>query len=246
MSDLPLDAHFSKARPVSGIKYFIVLQALLVTPLLLSLSYWQLSRSQEKQQTLARFNTAATVSEPSSITRFSRVQLSGYWLQDTQLLLDNRTHQGQAGYHLLALLKTHSAHFPVDYYLVDLGWIRAEADRTQLPTLTLPDTLVSLTARADIPAQPLLLQADHWPEQWPKRIQAIDIPRLSALLNLHIAPWVLHPETPQVAGIAPNWQPIQMTPERHQGYAVQWLGLALVWLLGSVIWFAHTSRRTTP
>lgn len=241
MSDLPLDAHSSKARPVSGIKCFIVLQALLVTPMLLSLSYWQLSRSQEKQQILARFNAAATVSEPSSITRFSRVQLSGYWLKDSLLLLDNRTFQGQAGYHLLALLKTHSAH-----YLVDLGWIRAEADRTQLPTLTLPDTLVSLTARADEPAQPLLLQADHWPEQWPKRIQAIDIPRLTALLNLRIAPWVFHPETPQVAGVVPNWQPIQMTPERHQGYAVQWLGLALVWLLGSIIWLVHTSRRTTP
>lgn len=219
----------SKDGRTRRIKYGVVLQALLVVPFLLSLGNWQLERREQKTALLTQWQEAGSYQglEQPGLQRFDRVQLRGQLDPQRWLLLDNRVRQGVVGYEVIGLLKSTSG----AALLVSLGWVAAGADRDQLPDVSIPEGERVLRGRLDQPQAGFQLAADNWGARWPKRIQQLTLARVEALIDTPLQPWLLRLDTELLSGEPNPWKPVIMPPTRHLGYAVQWFGLALAWLM---------------
>jgi cytochrome oxidase assembly protein ShyY1 len=205
------------------------MQAVLICSLLIFLGNWQLERAAEKEQLLLQFSHAETKQATNpNIHLFDKIELSGQ-LSSRYFLLDNRTWQGQVGYEVIAALITNNS----KAQLVSLGWLATVADRSQLPHISLPSSNLSITAYADKPSTPLLLGEDRWNQSWPKRIQHVNLNKISAALNAPVSAWLYRPTKQVVPELILTWEPVVLPPERHTGYAVQWYGLAAAWLICS-------------
>lgn len=216
-------------------------------PLLISLGLWQLSRADEKQ---ARYELAEArkqqapqrLSELSGVAAerngFQRVRAVGRFDAARHLLLDNQHAGGQVGYWVLQPFATTD-----ETWLVNRGFIAAAARREQWPPVITP-------------AGELEIEAVLWPQfgllplldsegsvesapgsatGWPKRVQRLDFAAFQRLFG-ELAPMEVR-LLPGSAGAMPEVAPTEQPngAARHQGYAVQWFGLAIVLIAGFVI-----------
>ncbi|PTY37572.1 hypothetical protein BGP77_13830 [Saccharospirillum sp. MSK14-1] len=195
----------------------------------ISLGIWQLNRAEQKAQLQASIDSGQQVEllPSGAVPRlYQHYQLTGQLDGDHLWLLDNRTHQGQAGYEVWAPLLTDDG-----WYLASAGWVAASARREQLPHLELPEIRRPWLAQSRPLSQAVVLAETELEHQWPQVVQAID-PVVMAE-QLHKAePLGLLQLSPGQAGVGPViWTPIVMTVERHRGYAVQWFAMAVALLL---------------
>ncbi len=205
---------------------------------LLMLGCWQLYRAHEKTILLSQYTkgTAEPVLRLSSLKpplehyRYMTVSLRGHYLNHHNILLDNRTHQGRAGYHVLTPFR--AEHYP-DIILVNRGWIPLGADRASLPTLNAIQGEQSLQGTISFPnQQPFLLgKPAHEAWHWPARLQFAHLSRIEKALKQPVAPFVvlLSPKAQQ--GFVRQWRPAYLTPDKHRGYALQWFLCAIVFLI---------------
>lgn len=204
--------------------------------LLVQLGLWQLQRADEKRELLAQQTRAQTSIEylsHSDPEPLAPVSLPGQFLQTPVFLLDNQIYKGKAGYEVLMVLQQD---MDTRGILVNLGWIAAGADRRQLPDIAVPDEPVRIEGRLTPITKGLTLSDDNWSASWPKRIQQIDLPQMEKLLGIPLYPWHVRLDTPLLETLVLDWQVVNMPPEKHQAYALQWFSLALalaVWLF----WF---------
>ena len=233
MSNLQCRYNNSKDRQRHLFKWVLVLQALLICSLLAFLGNWQLQRAAEKEQLLLQFSQGEVKrsSSDTPIHLFDKVELNGQLLTDQYFFLDNRTWQGHVGYEVIAALKTNETSIK----LISLGWLAASSDRNLLPPLTLPVAVLNVIAYADKPSKPLLLGKDTWAQGWPKRIQNIDLEKISGTLNAPVSEWLYRPKNQVIPELTLTWKPVVLPPQRHTGYAVQWYGLAIAWLVCSAV-----------
>ena len=115
----------------------LLLFVCLMTPLLISLGYWQLDRAEEKRQILAEFvgnqqSAPAALVDLSGDTnlQYRAAQLSGKLDANRRLLLDNRVRNGRPGYEVFEVLTPITGSQKI---LVNRGWVQASLDRNQLP-----------------------------------------------------------------------------------------------------------------
>lgn len=229
------------------------LAAIAMLALLVSLGQWQLGRAAEKRALLERYATRAgepplhlapdlAPDDPRIVDAlpFRTVTLQGTFLTDRQYLLDNRTHQGVAGYHVLTPLRRGDS---ATLVLVDRGWIPVGKSREHLPDVGVADAPTRLTATLSEPPRPGLLLGETGYEQgtWPRVVQYLDIGLISAQLQAPVLPLVARLDPGAPFGYVRDWKPYYgISPERHVGYAVQWFALALALV---VIYFYLTLRK---
>jgi len=204
---------------------------------LVKLAHWQWSRAEQKEARLARL--AERAKNPLSLGELLRREdvpvdyrawIEGRFDNRHALLLDNRTWEGQVGYQLL--LPLHTDH---GWLLVNLGWLPAPLYRQQLPGFAPISEAQRITGRLAGFDSGVTL-ADTPPEPgWPKRIQALEHEELERALRRPLLPFVLLLDESVPLGYPRHWQPVVIPPERHRAYALQWLGLALVWLIGVIL-----------
>jgi surfeit locus 1 family protein len=214
--------------------------ACLMTPLLLSLGFWQLQRAEDKQQLIdkqaqgktERVNELADVRLGSDESDWSyrKVSVTGHYRLTEYLLLDNRTRDGMVGYEVISLFNTDDG----KTVLINRGWVKAPAYRDQWPIIDNDpvDTLVNITITGSIyfpSSKVFTLSEVPIPAGWPKRVQTIDIGALSETLEIEIVPFTVRlNDDLQPGAFKTGWMGAQMLPEKHVAYAVQWFGLALV------------------
>ena len=212
----------------------LTLLVIAILPVLVILGFWQLSRHEQKLM-LEQAYASRHGLEPSTLSRVQRHEdplylpftVSGRFDPDRYFLLDNQVFQGEAGYELFMPFLTDDG----EWLLIDRGWI-AGGDRERLPgVMTDPGHLV-LTGFAYKPlGKPFMLAEDIWEEGWPKRIQALDLLKISEAIE-SVTPdfyMVLRAGQPGAEQIRP--MVINLKSERHLGYAFQWFAMALVLLL---------------
>jgi cytochrome oxidase assembly protein ShyY1 len=210
------------------------LLALLGLYILVSLGQWQLARADEKRAILAEMELRQTM-DPISLRQLAEqsdkayfhVTMEGQFDSDLSLYLDNRILNGRPGYEIIQPFKT--GHQTI---LVNRGWIPLPMDRSQLPEVPNEANLRTITGIVYIPGEPLVLEEDVLSARtnWPKLIQALDMPKLQSLfgeMNLTVEPWILRQDPGAGTFYQRDWQYINMPPERHVSYAVTWFGLAL-------------------
>lgn len=224
----------TKHRWVFKPPLWITLVTLLGVTLLCSLGFWQLSRGQQK---IALQHQALIASEKAPLDipqllsplpkpqqkRYLPVMLKGTYLNQHNILLDNKIENGHVGYHLITPVALNDQH----WLLVDRGFIPLGASRTHLPKI--PPILGEVTIEGYLDfsyRNPFISTPVETQEiQWPLRMQHLDTEFLGTLWHKEVYPMLV------VLNRKPPSSPTGLTPQKHQGYAVQWFGLGLTLLL---------------
>ena len=215
------------------------------------LGYWQLGRSVEKEEQIAQFLKRGTLSalkltKELSLTKLPELEfrsavVRGHYLQGRQFLLDNRTHSGVAGYHVLTPLRLSSTEVVV---LVNRGWIPAGGDRSASSLTEAPGGEHKLKGLLVLPREDLLVLGQtgyERPIHWPIIIQRVEIQAISKCLGKSVLPVIFALGAREKNGFLREWTPyIGITPERHHGYAFQWFSLAVA---VGVVWIFFIRRR---
>jgi surfeit locus 1 family protein len=220
--------------------------AALLLPVMLLLGNWQLERAEEKRAIEAAFNARqqqAPVSidqtSPDADLAFTPVELEGQFDNQRYFLLDNRVHAGQLGYEVLTPLRTQGNR----WVLVNRGWIKGTDDRRDLPEIPTVDGTVRVTGSIYVPpGQPFLLaEQDFSGTDWPLVAQAVEVDKFAAALGRDVFPYVVRLDESAHGALQSNWEPINVQPEKHIGYAVQWFAMAAA----LVIWFVFANTNLT-
>lgn len=212
-----------------------------------ALGVWQLNRAEQKQQ---RLEQIAAKSQLQALTleqldnsfddiRDIPLRVSGQFHQEQYYLLDNKTYQGKVGYQVIAKFIAESGTL-----LVNLGWVEGNKDRSQLPTIALPDRPLAFKGLIAIPElNPWVSETATTEQSWPKRIQQLDIDLMQSWQpDEPMLSFVLLVSPDQPVGFVRDWQPVVMPPEKHQAYALQWFGLSLA---GLIILFFVKRKQTS-
>lgn len=213
----------------------------------LALANWQLGRAREKEALIAAFDAGGgeavpmTVAPPDQLPRYQRVTVAGRYEPGRQVLLDNMpSSSGQPGYRVLTPLR------PADggpLLMVDRGWVPLGADRSRRPDVAVGDGPRTVTGRLDgLPVPGLRLGEARAPDAagWPLVLNFPVAADLEAALGEPVEPRIVLLDADQPDGYQRVWRPsLGFPPERHLGYAIQWLALALVVLVA----FVATSLR---
>jgi len=221
---------------------------LLLLPLMTGLGLWQLERADWKQALVDSNEGRSRLSpialrpgaEISDEVQYRRVFARGYYDMEHQLLLDNKTYQGHAGYHVLTPLRLAESDAVV---LVNRGWVPLGKSRAELPELPGTDGEVLVDAIIKLPPMKLfrLADVDEANTGWPKVVQQVEMGELEQLLGVTLEPLTLLLDKDDEFGFIRDWKAVYgVTVDKHRAYAVQWFTLAAVLLL---IYISVNSKR---
>ena len=214
----------------------------LFAPLLFWLGTWQLEREQEKillQQEYEAKQSATPVDADSIDWRradlaFSNVQADGEFDNAHSFLLDNRVYEGKVGYELLSPFRTDSGL----ELLVNRGWVAQGATRAQLPAIRDIVGRVHIQGSVYVPLDKAFLLGEieeMVSSSGPWVLQDIDIERIAAKLETQLAPYTIRLAPGSTGLEQANWQTVNMLPQKHRAYAVQWFAM----LLALIIMFVY-------
>ena len=222
----------------------------LLLPFLVGLGIWQLERASWKQGLIddqaERAQQAPVLLEllleRDEALQYRPVAVRGYYDLEHQLLLDNRTHQGYAGYHVLTPLLLGNRGRAV---LVNRGWVPVGEYRARLPELPGPVDEIVVNASIKLPPEKFfrLGATEEVNEGWPKVVQQMKLPQLEQQLGYSLLPVVLLQDPADEYGFVREWQAVYgVNPDKHRAYALQWFTLALVLL---AIYIGVNTKRIT-
>ena len=208
-----------------------------------SLGRWQLDRAEVNRAIAESFAEAPdlpVLERPPEAgaeddVRFRLIRLSGRYLPATQILLDNMTHEGRAGYAVLTPFETTSGQI----VLVNRGFVPADADRRVLPEVPTDGAPRAISGRLNRlqSTGPRLGSADVLrPDSWPQLVTWLDHDPIERALGADLETWLVQLDAAQPDGFAGrDWKPATMPPATHGAYALQWFSLAaaavIIWLL---------------
>ena len=197
--------------------------------LFIELGYWQLSRADEKNERQARLELRAeqpTVTLPGSPVKlddfqYRQVEIRGEYLPAETILLDNKTHQGLAGYHVITPIKIANSSMHV---LINRGWIATGNDRAVLPEL--PDVQGEVVVNGVVvsPEQKMLKLSNQTTAGivW----ENLSLQRYQEATGLKLQPILVLQNNTLDDGLVRQWDRPDSGAAKNLGYAVQWFSLA--------------------
>jgi len=166
---------------------------------------------------------------------FRRVMVQGEFDREHYWLLENQILNGSLGYHVVMPFLTGEG-----VLLVNRGWVAAGQYREQNPQFLTPNGPIQITGSLVTPSDsPMIAQVDTQVRQWPPRLLEIDVKLLSQQYGEPLIVKILQLDADNVAALDVAWQPINMSPQKHVGYAVQWFGMAMALM---VLWLFANSN----
>ena len=213
------------------------LATLFLLPVLLWLGLWQLDRAAYKRTLEARVEAQAGRAPARLDARVPWTAMrsedwnhrlvlgSGRYLS-RHFLLDNRTHRGAAGYHVLTPLALSEER--ALGVVVNRGWVPLGPSRGSLPEIAVPGGVVAVQGRSRVPGESFLLgESGYRGSTWPRVVQNIDLARMEEALGFELLPFVVELDRTGRHGFEREWRPYGgLRPERHRAYAFQWFALA--------------------
>ena len=207
------------------------------------LGHWQLERAHTKQALQARFEQLQKdppIALPDRITapesyEFLRVEVRGTYVPAHELYLDNKIHQGVAGYHVLTPLRLSGSDAHV---LVNRGWIPAGLRRDVLPEVPTPpgEQRVEGIATAAKGRYLELSERNRDGKVW----QNLSLPLYAQAAPFRVLPIVVLDQTPSRNGLVRIHEQPDTGVTMHLGYAFQWYSLAVAL---AVIYLALNLKR---
>ncbi|MBQ0719589.1 MAG: SURF1 family protein [Gammaproteobacteria bacterium] len=237
-------------------------------PLTLTAGFWQLHRADEKREILAAQsalhanapvvfssirnsidsavgNSVAEHSENPVAQRYLRVIATGDIHPQQVFLIDNRVRGGRPGYEVLIPLKVTMDKGEPVWLMVNRGWLAGGLDRSQLPAIPPMKELASFSGFLYTPfGDPLLLADDIWPaDVSPLVIQHFDQQKMQSYLGAKVYPYTLRLEKSPLRELKADWIIVNVQPEKHTAYAVQWFAMAFALVILTVFANSNISTR---
>lgn len=218
------------------------LAALAAVAVCVSAGEWQRGRMLQKEA-LGAQRAAAQAAPPAplpaavgdwSAWRFRTVDAQGRFLPAQQFLVDNKVHQGRAGYHVVTPLALDDGRV----LLVDRGWVAAGRTRADVPAVAVPDGPQTVRGRLNVPPAGYVELAPTAPERgvW----QNLDPARYAQASGLPVLPVVLEATQGGGEGLARDWPRPEAGSDKHRIYMMQWYAFAL---MAAGLWAWFTFRR---
>lgn len=196
------------------------------------LGRWQWHRAEGKRALATAFNAGNAVASElgsrsaAALPRYTQVRVHGSYDPQHQFLLENMSHDGQAGYQVLTPLRIDDGRV----LLVNRGWLPLTHSRREPPAVAIDGEIGVAPAGKldDLPVPGIAL--GRLPPQagasWPKLTSFPKMADLSAALSqpLEARQLLLNPDEPH--GYLRDWHVGGIGPERHIAYAIQWWGFA--------------------
>jgi surfeit locus 1 family protein len=227
----------------------LTLLYVLVLPVLLRLGFWQLSREAEKEQLLEvyasrQFELPVPLSnlDATADLQYMQVEFSGAPDNDHLFLLDNRIDQGRVGYEVVQPVRSDEGM----WVLVNRGWIAQGLSRADLPEIAPLPPRMNLRGTVYMQVgEPVVLSDELMSAGWPKVIQVLDPAGMqsAAALDGLTFPHTVRIAPGQSGALLTNWPVINLSPEMHRGYAVQWFAMSFMLTL---LYLYYSTRRDTP
>jgi surfeit locus 1 family protein len=209
---------------------------LILFPALIGLGYWQLERGEEKAAITAdwqqRQQLAAvpllSIDGRAEALAHRKVTLDGEFLQGRDFLLDNRVQGGQYGFEVISAVRLRAENQLV---LVNRGWIAGDPGRRKLPVIPPASAGLYQGVIYVPPGTAFRLGDETRRAQWPQVVLSLDVAWMEQVLGEPVYPFTIRLDAESPAALAADWPVINITPQKHTGYAVQWFSMAGVLLL---------------
>ena len=224
---------------------------LVITAVFLRLGIWQLDRLAERR------SSNAAIAERTEIApvdlgdllenvavpdrEYRRVVVTGAFDVDGEVLIRSRTHNGEAGFHVVTPLALQDG----SAVLVNRGWVPLDLDTPPVSSALPPVGPVEVTATVR-ESQPAPALGPRDPSEGKlDRLYWIDIPRLQQQSSYPLSPISVElvSQVPAQSGRLPIPVPARnLTEGSHLAYAVQWFAFAVIGL-GGYGALLHRNRR---
>lgn len=252
-----MTVYYSLKSKITKSLVFFSLLSLFFFILFVKLSIWQYNRSFEKTDMLQKLDYAVkrlsnknqkiptqilNLNELNELKEYSLVTLEGHFNFNDTILLTNKTHEHQQGYHVITPFITNN--YAV---LIDRGFIGKQQSLqiNKNPALQSEKIILSGIIRKSNTSQYILgnniLDIN---ESGHRLIQRIDLSKntnnsLNKLFKYQLSNNYIDLLAPAKLGFITNKQWSVISPEKHLGYSLTWLALAIsiVFLYG---YFCYT------
>lgn len=228
----------------------LTLFTLIGLPILLSLGTWQLNRAAEKRVLEAAY-AEQQAQPPSQLSKENlltlpdhrRVFVQGHFDGDHTWLLDNKQRRGRVGYEVVAPFYLQEG----GQILVNRGWLAGNDRRENLPDIpAVAGTQMLFGEVVSVSTHPLLDGASDRAD-WPRVIMAIEPAVMAQQLNQPLPERYLRLDDTSPGALVTEWQTVNISSDKHSGYAFQWFGMAFalaVWFVVANTKVLHTWRQS--
>lgn len=215
-----------------------------------ALGNWQLGRAEHNRAIAAEFRTAGAAepltdveraAESPGALRYRPLRIEGRYAAGMQVLLDNITRGGSAGYEVLTPFRLAGG---ARHVLVNRGWIEADPDRSLVRALDVGAQSRIVTGRLDRLPRPAL-RLDGSAERLREGLYRMSFPSLAdveRLLGIEVLPFQLLLDPAAEDGFTRDWTPRTMSADRNTAYAGQWFIMAVA-AAGLAVWAALRAYR---
>ena len=224
-----------------------------------SLGQWQNRRADEKAGLQALAERAAKMTplaigatpQAADAVADQAVIVQGRFVPQATVFIDNRTHQGVAGFHVLTPLRIEAgaADAPALHVMVLRGWVARDAlDRNRLPVIPTPEQSIEIGGVAERAlARTLELKAALAPAPGERLWQNFDPLVFQAWSGLQLQPFIVR-QSPASAiddKLVRQWRAAGNDVQKHHGYAVQWFAMSAA-AAAVVLYLILFVRRAPP
>ena len=214
------------------LRWIPLIATLLVAGIGIALGNWQTRRAEEKIA-IAGSIAARSQLDPLPIQtlpinavpeEFRPVTVTGTFVKDWPVYLDNRPLNGKAGFYLLMPLRVSGSERVV---LVQRGWFpRDPQDRQRLPSIPVSQDEVKLIGRVRTSVGKLM-QLGETPTLTPGAIvQNVGIEALAAASKLPLQNFIIEQTNDLGDGLVRDWPLPSAGVDTHRAYAFQWYALS--------------------
>lgn len=212
---------------------------------LLFLGFWQLSRADEKRQIEQQIVIANQLKPKVQTKNFSqneyhKVYLIGQFDNKQQLIYDNQTHQGIAGYYVLTPFNIQNTQKTI---LVNRGFVPWGNSRQKITDIKIDTDKTKILVELREIKKRFQLQAPILKNTYPLLVQSLDIKTLSKQLKTTISPMLGLLSQNEKNGFIRQWQPFYGSVAKHIGYAVQWFLMAFVLFIIAIRLYLKNKQR---
>jgi surfeit locus 1 family protein len=218
-------------------RFIPFLAAVMVALIALSLGNWQSRRAEEKQRLASEQTLQAALppldmqllNEGKAPAYFRSVQMTGSFIAQWPIYLDNRPYQGKAGFYLLMPFKLKDSE---KILLVMRGWLPRDAqNRVQLPIIPTPQGVLQLEGKVRESVGHVMQLGSEPALQSGVIRQNLEVTELSKASGLKLENFIIEQISDTEDGLIRDWPQPSLGMEKHRGYAFQWYGLAVTALL---------------
>ena len=206
--------------------------------LFLYLGFWQVHRAEQKQELQAtveqRGQDVPLLLDATSLdveaVRYRTLEVNGRFESEHEILLDNRIHNGKAGYHVITPFHIAGTDSRV---LVNRGWVSVGASRAKLPDIITPNDLRTIRGMLDMPKSKPVISDDNFGVKtkpgkvWPY----LDMTIFRQHAGYDVAPFLVLQAPDDADGFVRDWPRFDAKIGMHVGYAIQWFVFALIILI---------------